>query len=813
MNVLIAPDKTVRGISIPDTLDAGAGANGKPVQPRLWSATVADLLTQNHETDAHFVAYTVVGPDGEVLDRASRLLKQSLPRIRALGGEVLCGMVTIDLDLKHMLKSDKEVAWTDLPDPEGTWAAACATKLDVGPWTVAYATKHGFRFIHVLALPVPAGPGFEALVASVIDSYWRAGLPADRACSDWTRLFRAPRVTRESGEQTWLAPWYRVVDHLGDDTCYQVPDEKYLTPWPEAERKVEARRSQADRPDDDAAHAMVEVLGDDGKWKYTPDAERARQRLLSSAVYPYIFNAGFGKAALADPGSRHQKLTQLAGIVVGELRQWATPELAYALVREATKMLDDDEDWPSKAWEMVTSFWAREKVEPAAAAAGPMVIDALPEQPDGGADEEQAPDLPDDGGDDGDLACNDEGKPYSIPRNVRVALRLLGARVEYDEFSERMTLSGMPGFGPLLDDKAMRRLWLRCQEELRLGMAKETFWDVVQDAALRRRRHPVREYLNGLQWDGVRRIENWLCRYLGAEDSEYTRAVGRLFLVAAVRRVRQPGTKFDEMLILEGPQGAFKSTAMQIIAVNSDWFSDSLPLGAEAREAVEQTGGKWIVEASDLHGRKRSDVEELKAFLSRRTDRARMAYARMPEERPRQFVVVGTTNSDRYLEDDTGNRRFWPVRVGDVDLTALAADRDQIWAEAALYEAEGVPTRLDPELYPAAQEHQEDRRVEDPYEDVFREVLGENIGILRTLDAAEIIGIARKDLNPNMTKRISRSLLKLGWRRKRVRVGNDLQYVYVRGAPEMEWADLTPANLKTLRLKRISERRVEVRGD
>jgi predicted P-loop ATPase len=140
--------------------------------------------------------------------------------------------------------------------------------------------------------------------------------------------------------------------------------------------------------------------------------------------------------------------------------------------------------------------------------------------------------------------------------------------------------------------------------------------------------------------------------------------VGRLWLVAAVRRIREPGCKFDEMLVLESPtQGLDKSSALAALAVKDDWFTDQLPLNADDKKVIETLAGRWIVEAA-----------ELKAFLSQRIDRARMSYGRLVTEVPRQCVIVGTTNDDAYLRDSTGNRRFWPVKIDRFDLAALRRD-------------------------------------------------------------------------------------------------------------------------------------------
>jgi hypothetical protein len=375
-----------------------------------------------------------------------------------------------------------------------------------------------------------------------------------------------------------------------------------------------------------------------------------------------------------------------------------------------------------------------------------------------------------------------DGKLYTNLHNARLALRKLGVRLEFDEFADRSQVLGLPEFGPQLDDAAVTRLWLAVEERFRLVYPKERFVAIVSDAARQNRRHPVREFLDGLKWDETPRLDGWLSSYLGAEDTEYTRAVGTLVLVAAVRRVREPGCKFDEMLVLEGLQGGEKSTALKVLAVIEDWFSDDLPLNAKAQQFIEQTTGKWIVEAGELKGMRKGDVDALKSCLSRQRDRARMAWGRLPHERARQFVIIGTTNSNDYLKDNTGNRRFWPVRMGEIRLADMRRDREQLWAEAAAREAAGASIRLDRALYGVAREEQEKRRVEDPWVQVLAEHLGDLKGKFRATDAWEIVGVPKDRRTQQDNVRLGEVMRELGWARKQLRFGGNPEGCYVRGA-------------------------------
>jgi hypothetical protein len=373
------------------------------------------------------------------------------------------------------------------------------------------------------------------------------------------------------------------------------------------------------------------------------------------------------------------------------------------------------------------------------------------------------------------------GLPYPNQRNIRLAVTKLGVRVRYDRFADRAALNGLDGFGPHLSDAALTRMRLRIEEQFKLKVGKETFCDVVEDAARRDDFHPVVDYLDGLSWDGTPRLDGWMSAYLQADNTEYTRAVGTLMLVAAVRRVRQPGCKFDEMVVLESEQGKAKSSALAVLAVNEDWFSDDLPLSAEAKLVIERTQGRWIVEAGELSGMGKKGVEHLKAFLARRRDSSRMAYGRMTHDAPRHFIVVGTTNDERYLIDNTGNRRFWPVRVGDIDLDALASDRDQLWAEAAAREAAGESIRLDRSLWQAAAVEQEDRRLVDPFVPVLAEVFGGLNGKVRTKDVWDVIGTPIGLRTPELERRLGLAVRELGFERKQRRFGGDPEWAYLRG--------------------------------
>jgi predicted P-loop ATPase len=235
------------------------------------------------------------------------------------------------------------------------------------------------------------------------------------------------------------------------------------------------------------------------------------------------------------------------------------------------------------------------------------------------------------------------------------------------------------------------------------------------------------------------------------------------------------------MLVLEGKQGTNKSTALKILAVHKEWFSDDLPLNADGKRVIEGTQGHWIIEAAELKGMRKGETEALKSFLSRTDDHARLSYDRLTSHVPRQSVIFGTTNHEKYLKDVTGNRRFWPARVGKFKLKALRRNRDQLWAEAAYRESQGESTRLNSSLWDEAEFHQGKRLVDEPFVDTLREHLGDYEGKIRAVSAWKILGIEAGRRSQYDNERLSDAMRQLGWKRRQLRFGGNPEGAYVRG--------------------------------
>ena len=374
--------------------------------------------------------------------------------------------------------------------------------------------------------------------------------------------------------------------------------------------------------------------------------------------------------------------------------------------------------------------------------------------------------------------------------NIRVALKKLGVTVQHDVFQDRSTLTGLDGF-MLLDDRSLDRLWLLIDEQFKFRATKDFFWTVVVDEARRNSFHPVLDYFATLAWDGKKRIDFWLIDYSGADDTPLVRAVGALLLVAGVRRIKQPGCKFDEMPVLQSPQGLDKSSALKIMAVKEDWFTDDLPLTADSKKMIEHLKGRWIIEAAELNGMRKSDVQHLKSFLSRTEERSRMSYDRLTSELKRQCIIVGTTNDDQYLRDQTGNRRYWPVHNVAFDLAKLRRDRDQLWAEALRREASGASIRLPRELWGDAAVEQKRRTIDEPWIELINKVLGDAEGKLPSLEVWSIVDVSMGQRTQAHNERIGAAMAACGWQRERVRIAverngkakSEMGWAYVKGQP------------------------------
>lgn len=334
------------------------------------------------------------------------------------------------------------------------------------------------------------------------------------------------------------------------------------------------------------------------------------------------------------------------------------------------------------------------------------------------------------------LSRDGNGRIEKTISNVTTVLEhdpLLKGRIVTDEFAScGMVLGAMPW-----DQRPEKRRWTdvdyagyyRYMETFYGLTGREKLDNGLLIVSSQNRINDVREYLTGLKWDGVKRLDTLLIDYLGADDTPYTRAVIRKSLCAAVARAVVGGVKYDYMPIFTGPQGIGKSTFLATLG--RDWFSDSLTT-FEGKEAAELIQGTWLNEIGELTAMTKQETSAVKQFLSKTHDIYRAAYGRQTSKYPRRCVFFGTSNDSEFLKDATGNRRFWPVDVGLHDAKKsvwedLPKEADQIWAEAYCYWMLGETLYLSKEVEALAEEQQESHRESHAKEGIIREFIDKKI--------------------------------------------------------------------------------------
>lgn len=293
--------------------------------------------------------------------------------------------------------------------------------------------------------------------------------------------------------------------------------------------------------------------------------------------------------------------------------------------------------------------------------------------------------------------------------------------------------------------------------------------EAIETIAVENEYNPITEYLESVVWDGVPRIDTWLSKYAGAEDTEYVRLVGVCWLLSAVARAFEPGCQVDNMLILEGDQGIGKS---RLIAALCE--PEYLLTGASYRKMHEKLRGKWLVELAecDQHIASRN-ASEFKDFLSNRVDSYRPAYGHDVRDYPRVCVFAGTTNQKEYLVDSTGNRRFWIVAAGTCAPDEARLDRDQIWAEAVKKYREGAP-RWIPETVmkkSVLDAVVNEKMIEDPWEEHVERLLAGREGEIRIGDLLTELGVEKQNQGKREQMRLAAIMRALGWEKKHTMKG------------------------------------------
>ena len=342
-----------------------------------------------------------------------------------------------------------------------------------------------------------------------------------------------------------------------------------------------------------------------------------------------------------------------------------------------------------------------------------------------------------------DLILNKDGTVKPIFANLELILRCnpdWKGVLAYDEFAGHVVIRKRPQWPhwpeatpdtPWTDHhESLVRLWF--QREAAINASLGDVGRAIQKVARDNSFHAARQYFNALNWDGTPRLDTWLVKYLGAEDTNYARAIGPRYMISAVARIFEPGCKVDHVLVLEGPQGKQKSEGLRILAIRDEWFTDRLSHVSSKDAALEVSAGVLIVEIAEMEVLTRASSSAGKAFITRRFDPFRPPYGRHMTRRKRQCVFAGTINpeSGGYLKDATGARRFWPVACGVIERVALERDRDLLWAEAVHRYSNGEKWFLEtPELEALATAEQKARFKVDAWHEPIRKWLGDRTDV------------------------------------------------------------------------------------
>lgn len=339
----------------------------------------------------------------------------------------------------------------------------------------------------------------------------------------------------------------------------------------------------------------------------------------------------------------------------------------------------------------------------------------------------------------------------------------LGSAIKFNDFAGRVEWRGVP----LKDEDVI---------DVRLMIEDAGFEPHASDVlpALIRHAHdntydPVRLYLDNLAWDKKPRLDAWLQTYMGAPAHEILSVFGAKFLIGAVARIYQPGCQMDNALVFEGKQGAGKTTAVAALFGRENMISSISDF--KSKEASIALQGRWVAEIAELAALKKSDITEAKKFITETVDQYRPTFGKAIIDRPRRCVFIGTTNENKYLQDQTGNRRWWPVPCGQVDVEGIARDRDQLWAEAVHRFNAGEPWWItDREILSKAEMVQADRALHDPWEDLIDAWLAENVGV-EFITSARLLTEAVKQPGERQTRademRVSDIMTGKGWAHER----------------------------------------------
>jgi predicted P-loop ATPase len=398
------------------------------------------------------------------------------------------------------------------------------------------------------------------------------------------------------------------------------------------------------------------------------------------------------------------------------------------------------------------------------------------------------------------LAVNDRGQPKSNLANLQVVLTLHPMwrdRLRLDVRSNQIVKRGFPvgePDGQLQDcDATEIAVWAGAPGNLGCSFNSNQVFEVCAAVAARSPFNPLTDWLDSIapKWDGERRLETFFSDFCGARQDDYTAAVGVAFFLSAIARAREPGSKVDLMLVLEGAQGARK-TSLLIALAGPEFYAEAMESPAQ-KDFYQSLQGRWIIEIAEMQSFTKAEVSKVKQAITARWDYYRPSYGRTARNFPRQCIFVGTTNEDDYLRDPTGARRFMPVRVTDINLEAITDLREQLWAEADVRWRAGEKWW---ELPAQAREEQDRRYQVDSWtEPVMRWLSGQDadthypMGVATEIQQTTTTEVLQRAVRLEVGKhgkpeqqRIGGIMLKLGWSRVQRRINGYQTWVYIRPA-------------------------------
>jgi len=685
---------------------------------------LARALTYEHRSDAHFAAYFAP-------DHAQRLTTEAFEQLE----DIEMALAVFDVDAPdHGALSDVDEWWlVELPKVTRLLADM--------PGGYVYRTRGGYRLVYALdGVKIHGRSGlnrWKKLYCSWVVYLRRVyQIVADAACKDATRLYRYPCVLRDGVQERreTIGDPERVGLWTCEPTAEDIAEANNLANVKEKQNKP--------RKEEDAVPVLSHGVG-----------------ILYHAMVArgWVGRDVGGRHTILCPwssehtgGSDHDSSTVLFAPAPGE--SFGYPHCSHAHCAGRTIA-----DW--------VALFSDSELKAAKRALG--------------GEEEDVSAVVEIVGTPALVRGND-GSPLHHVANVVTILTSHSAWrdvIAWDAFAEAaVTLREPPmryqdrpvryASGEWTEeDSARTASWLA--SECDLPVSPLVVDQAILTVAHRREIHPVRDYLSSLAWDGEPRIDTWLVKYFGAEDTPYTRGIGSRWLISAVARAFAPGCQVDCMLVLESQQqGTGKSTALEALA-GQGWFADTgLEIGN--KDSYQSMRRKWIYEFGELDSIRGREVTRVKNFISARQDTYRPSYGRRAKDFPRQCVFAGTTNESQYLEDHTGNRRFWPIQTPRIDVAGIARDRDQLWAEARVRYQRGEHWHADTSEFRALCEaEQADRRPQDPWLPLLEEWLAAPIreggGFTTATVLTGACGVDKSDVNTRLETRLATLMKQLGW--------------------------------------------------